>query len=154
MPHDGDVGDPDEEPPFAELDEAGKAALRTWLADKKVELQAERSTAGVHFAASFRGSSWTASKRGVGSDVAIAQAMDGPAAEWASVTCGNKMTSFSLKKYDEEIASAFACVWADRMEFMYSCHQEGRLVDGRLSPELRAELPQPIVAHALLAKSA
>ena len=105
-----------------------------------------------HFAASFRGGNWTASKRCVGVYCAIGESQTPEAYEWAKRVIGNKMASFSLKKYQEDLAGALACFWADRMELLYSCHKYGRLVGGRLTPELRAEAPQPILARDILVK--
>lgn len=146
----GESSDEDE-PPLEELDEPGKLALRNWLAEKKVELQNMRDIEATHFIAGFRGSSWTAAKRGVGSDCAMAEAQTDAAAEWAKRVIGNKMASFSIKRYGEDVAGALACLWSDRMEFFYSCHVEGMLVGGCLTPELRAAAPQPTLCQEILA---
>ena len=104
----GDVVNPDEAAPFAELDADEKASLKKWLDDKKEALQCLRDTPEAHFVAKFRGSSWTASKRGVGSDVAVGEATDDDAGTWAARVIGNKMASFSLNKCGEELAGALA----------------------------------------------
>ena len=106
-----DGGDkPDEAPPFADLNDEEKASLRKWLEDKKADLQAGRDTPSTHFVALCRGGNFTARKRGVGSDVAVAQAEEGDAAAiaWATSKIGNRMASFSMKLYGEDLACALA----------------------------------------------
>ena len=140
-----------DEPPFEELDKEERDALRAWLDEKKAELHEKRDMASVHFTSHFRGSSWTASRKGVGYDCAVAEAQTPEAAEWAKKKVGNKMASFSVKKYGEDVAGALSCLWSDRMEFFYACHLDGRLVDGALTPDLRTEAPQPTLCQGILA---
>ena len=151
---DGHGGSDGDDHPVEELGVDEKAKLREWLAAKKVELSAMREVNLGYFSASFRGSSWTAAKRGVGSDVAVGENQDDEAGGWAKKACGNRMSSFGIRAYDEDLAGALACLWADRMEFFYQCHREGRLVDGRLTPALREEAPKPTFVEELLAKKA
>ena len=84
----------------------------------------------------------------------MGEATDDDAGKWAARAIGNNMASFSLNKFGEELAGALAGFWADRMEFMYSCHLEGRLAGGILTPELREHMPQPTLVVELLARLA
>ena len=97
--------------PYEKLDDDERATLRAWLVGKNIELNGMREMPLGHFAASFRGSSWTASKRCVGVDCAIGESQTPDAYEWATRVVGNKMAIFSRKKYHEDLAGTLACFW-------------------------------------------
>ena len=147
-PRDDTADEPDN---YEELTMVEADALREWLAGKKVEMHEERGAASKYFVASFRGSSWTAAKKGIGSDCAVANAASYEVGVWAKRVFGNQMSSFSLAKYGERLASALACLWADRMEFFYNAHLEGRLVPGPPFQELRGEAPKATLVNGILA---
>ena len=137
--------------PFEELAEPEKLALQEWMAAKKVELQEMRDIECVHFAAHYRGGAWTATHHGVGTNVVVGEAQSEAAAEWAKKKVGRKTVSFSIKKFHEDAACALACFWSDRTEYFYSCHLEGRLVDGLLTDEPRAAAPKPTLCERIMA---
>ena len=147
-----DESSDDCEPRFEELDDPGKKALWEWLAANKIELHKMRYLPSTLFAASFRGGNWTAKKKGVNTDCVVGEAQTKVVKEWAKGALGNMMASFSIKKFDEDLAGALACLWSDRMEFFYICHKEGRLVNGCLTAELQEEAPKPTLCEDILAR--
>ena len=89
--------------------------------------------------------------QGAAADVVVAETQTSDVTEWTNKKVGNKMASFSVKKFGEDVAGALACLWGDRMEFFHNCHLEGMLLDGALTPELRAAAPKPVLCEELLA---
>ena len=136
---------------FDELNEDELVSLKDWQAAKQASMQAARQVTSQYVEAKCRGSQWIATKRGVGAYVAVGVAMDADAPAWATLMFGQKMSSYSMKLYGEELASALACLWADRMEYWYTLHLSGQIGSQPQIAKALAAAPPPDAVEALLA---
>ena len=128
----------------AEADAAFEA-----LDAKRREWDANDVLPATDFRTSIRGGAWTMANRGVSFDCIIGAATTDALKTWCRRYTLQASVSFAYAKYSEEVASALALGWCQRMQMLYDVYVasgEDRFV---FKPEDCAELEEhPVFAAA------
>ena len=134
--------DPQDPQPLADKAAAEDVMDRVWgeLEEKRKEWEAEGPAQGDAFAVEVVDWAWTKGQAGRAYYCLEGRAAKGDATAWCRRYQLNAYTSFSVKLYGEEVATALAVEWCRRMQHFYDLYRCQPARDFKFTADHKAAL--------------